>query len=93
VIARVRFSVRVSGCVQGVGFRYFTKTVAGRLGVDGWVRNESDGSVFCEVQGDLETIEEFVGELRRGPGYARVDDVVTEPINMIEEDGSGFAIC
>ena len=48
----VRRRYEVSGRVQGVGFRYRTRYAAGQLGLTGWVRNEDDGSVTLEVQGD-----------------------------------------
>lgn len=87
----VRLSVRVSGRVQGVGFRYFSQTVAHRLGADGWVRNEPDGSVCCEVQSDSATVEQFVAELRGGPRFSRVDEVDIESIEPLAK-AVGFSI-
>ena len=74
----VRRIIRVVGRVQGVGFRYFAQRAAQRLGVHGWVRNESDGSVACDVQGDVAAVERFLEELRTGPSFSRVDEVVVE---------------
>ena len=48
----VRKQIRFRGKVQGVGFRYHAKNAASSLGLTGWVRNESDGSVYMEVQGE-----------------------------------------
>lgn len=70
-----RISVRITGRVQGVGFRHFTQVRARRLGVDGWVRNEPDGSVRLEAEGPEEDLEELIDAVREGPRAARVDNV------------------
>jgi acylphosphatase len=70
---------RVTGRVQGVGFRVTTARVGRELGVTGWVRNDSDGSVEVWAQGDVEAVDRFVRFLRVGPTGARVDAVVTSP--------------
>ncbi len=57
--------VRIRGRVQGVGFRYWTRDEAWELGLSGWVRNEPDGSVRLQLQGEPPDIEEFLGDLRR----------------------------
>jgi acylphosphatase len=64
--------VRVSGLVQGVGFRYSALAAARGFGVDGWVRNEADGSVRAMVQGDAAAVDLMVDWLRRGPPGAWV---------------------
>jgi acylphosphatase len=70
---------RVTGRVQGVGFRFFVDDVARREGVSGWVRNAEDGTVEVLVEGDREAVLRVEAALRRGPSGARVDDVdVTE---------------
>lgn len=48
------------GRVQGVGFRYTTCATAERFDVRGWVRNEPDGTVRCEVEGDAAEIDRFL---------------------------------
>lgn len=65
--------VRVSGIVQGVGFRWFVRERARRLGLSGWVRNLPDGSVEVVASGDDGQLELFKEELRRGPPGAAVD--------------------
>ncbi len=69
IVAR-RFTI--SGRVQGVGFRWFTKDVAMREGVAGWVRNEPDGRVVALVEGDAEAVTRVERALRIGPRGARV---------------------
>jgi acylphosphatase len=68
-----RFIVR--GRVQGVGFRWFVEREAHILGIAGWVRNNTDGSVEVLAQGNRDQICGSRGRLRAGPRAARVDDV------------------
>jgi acylphosphatase len=65
--------VRVTGRVQGVFFRAWTREQARELGVSGWVRNCSDGSVEAHAEGDAEAIDRLIELLRKGPSGARVD--------------------
>ena len=65
----------VRGRVQGVGFRWFVEREAHILGVSGWVRNNSDGSVEVLAQGTREQLLGLRSRLREGPRAARVDDV------------------
>lgn len=66
---------RVSGRVQGVGFRWFVVGEAERLGLRGWVRNAPDGSVEVEVEGAEEVVAELKQKLEKGPPAARVSQV------------------
>lgn len=59
--------VRVSGLVQGVGYRYFCYQNAHRLGLKGWVKNMPDGSVEVRVEGDRSEIEALIDQLKTGP--------------------------
>ena len=70
--------VRVTGRVQGVGFRWHTVGRARELGVVGWVRNEPDGSVAIHVEGPEEAVSAMMGWLRLGPPAGRVDKVETQ---------------
>lgn len=60
-----RKQIRFYGRVQGVGFRYHAKHAADALGLTGWVRNEYDGSVMMEVQGDEGLIDRMLQTLNR----------------------------
>ena len=66
---------RVTGRVQGVGFRAFVRHAARELGLAGWVRNEPDGTVAAEASGDPESLRRFEQRLRGGPPASRVDAV------------------
>jgi len=63
------------GRVQGVGFRWFVEREAHILGIAGWVRNKSDGSVEVLAMGSPEKLAGLRSRLREGPRAARVDDV------------------
>ena len=66
-----RLRLRFTGQVQGVGFRWTSSLVARDLGLTGWVRNESDGSVTAEIQGETSHVGAFfsrmLDEYRRHP--------------------------
>jgi acylphosphatase len=65
----------VQGKVQGVGFRWFVRERARRLGVAGWVRNESDGSVQILVGGPTSLVSRFLNELNVGPPNAVIESI------------------
>ncbi len=70
-----RYSVTVTGTVQGVGFRYYTVRAASRYNVNGWVRNRSDGSVQLECEGPEDNVNSFLKWLEQGPPSAHVIEV------------------
>lgn len=61
--------------MQGVGFRFFVRERAAFEGLAGWARNDEDGSVEVEVEGDREAVDRFERALRAGPPGARVESV------------------
>lgn len=71
----VHRKIIVEGVVQGVGFRYHTILKANELGVFGYVRNESDGSVYIEAEGEENSVQQFTEWCRVGPRWARVTRV------------------
>ena len=68
-------SVRVSGMVQGVYYRASAAREGERFGLDGWVRNQPDGSVALLLQGAIDTVDAMLAWCRVGPPAARVDRV------------------
>lgn len=71
--------LRITGMVQGVGYRDALRREAAKLGVTGWVRNRADGSVEAVVQGAQETLDVLAAWARRGPPAARVTGVAASP--------------
>jgi acylphosphatase len=67
--------LKISGRVQGVGFRYSMSEEAERLGVTGWVRNRRDGTVEAVIDGAPDAVEAVLAWARRGPRGASVTEV------------------
>ena len=80
----------VTGRVQGVGFRYFTYSIANKYGLRGWVRNLSDGSVEVMVQGERARIENLKKYLLRGNGFIEVKKIQEKTLEL--EEFSSFEI-
>lgn len=70
----------VTGRVQGVFYRSATQDSALRLGLNGWVRNCSDGSVELVACGEARALDELEAWLWRGPSHARVEAVSQEAV-------------
>jgi acylphosphatase len=83
---RVGRRYTITGRVQGVGFRYFTRDAAMREGVTGWVANRADGGVDVYVEGEVEAVTRVERDIRRGPHGARVEDVQVDA----EEPGGAY---
>jgi acylphosphatase len=75
---------RVTGRVQGVGFRYATLQEARQRGLSGWVRNLADGCVEVLAQGPEDAVDELLGWLAVGPRFA---SVVNVEVAAVEPDG------
>lgn len=63
-------NIRITGRVQGVGFRFWAKQVATDLGINGYVRNLPDGAVYIEAEGALPQLEAFISWCNDGPQRA-----------------------
>lgn len=72
---KIQKQVRITGRVQGVGFRYFTRQNAHNLGINGWVKNLRNGDVEALLEGTPGEVNEMVARLKTGPAAARVDNV------------------
>lgn len=80
---RVRKGFRLTGRVQGVGFRWWTQQTARELGLSGTVRNCADGSVEIHAEGTGDAMETFARRVQNGPRSARVQQV-----EEIESEGT-----
>ena len=74
-MGNTRIRLIIEGRVQGVWFRDSTRKEADRLGVSGWVKNRSDGTVEALVEGPEALVKELISWCRQGPPFARVDGI------------------
>ena len=84
----IRKHIIFYGSVQGVGFRYRARHAADFYGCTGWVRNEWDGSVVMEIQGEEEAIDNVLLAIARG-AYVRIEHMDGRTI-PIDENEHGF---
>jgi len=71
----VQYEIKVTGRVQGVGFRHYTRLKANEFDIKGWVRNTVDGGVKIVAKGEETDMETFIDFLRIGPVLSRVDKI------------------
>lgn len=71
--------LKITGRVQGVWYRAWTRETAESLGLNGWIRNRLDGSVEALVSGETDNVDMLIKRCWDGPSAAKVDGVmVTE---------------
>lgn len=85
-----RYRLRFYGSVQGVGFRFTASHAANMYRLTGYVRNEYDGSVTCEVQGRQEDIEQFIAAIYRGR-FIEIDRIDKTELEL-DNDERGFEV-
>ncbi len=83
--------VTVTGRVQGVSYRAWTRDEARRLGLGGWVCNEADGSVRALVVGPAAEVDRLIARMQDGPPAAAVTAVTRKPCEPVP-DVDGFRI-
>jgi len=88
VMAETRKLLRIHGRVQGVFYRAWTRETASALGLRGWVRNRTDGTVELLAQGEADAVDRMIERCRTGPPSARVDRIDAEESG--EEAPAGF---
>lgn len=82
----IALEIYVSGNVQGVGFRYFTRRVAKELGIKGYVKNLPDGRVYIYAIGDDLTLDKFLSAVKSGPPLATVRGVEVKKAKIMNYD-------
>ena len=80
----LHLNVKIHGEVQGVFFRYLAKQVAESLKIFGYARNEPNGTVCIEVEGEEENLKKFLAWCRKGPPAAKVEKVESEFSDKLE---------
>lgn len=75
-------NIHVFGQVQGVVFRFSASEVAQNLGVRGFVKNLEDGSVYIEVEGQENNLNEFISWCKKGPPFAKVKKIEVKEGNI-----------
>ncbi|NMB57388.1 acylphosphatase [Candidatus Beckwithbacteria bacterium] len=75
-------NITITGRVQGVGFRFFVKSLATKFNLSGFVKNQINGSVYLEIEGDTPNIEEFLVKIKQGPRNAKVQDFKIEEVKI-----------
>jgi acylphosphatase len=78
-------NIKISGRVQGVGFRYAARSVANFYNITGFVRNLPNGDVYIEAEGNYHQLEDFIAWCRRGPPSARI-----KAVDVTEGEAVGF---
>lgn len=81
------FRFRITGRVQGVGYRYFALTEANALGIAGYAKNLADGSVEVVAEGAPGAMQAFEARLREGPAFCRVEIVDRAPLAARGDQG------
>ena len=82
---KVRMHIWISGFVQGISFRYYTKEQAEDLDVNGWVKNLPDGRVEAVFEGEESAVKQVIEFCRHGPNGADVTDVKIHKEKFISE--------
>lgn len=88
---RKALMVHIRGRVQGVGFRFWTQAEALKLGLSGWVRNGTDGSVTARIAGPEHAISTMLQRFKEGPAAASVSSVISEAVDG-DQPADGFDI-
>lgn len=83
--------LRIHGLVQGVGYRQAMAHQASALGVDGWVRNLSDGSVEALVSGPPSAVDQIIAWAHQGPHFAQVTHVSVREADAPTQSGFHIA--
>jgi len=83
----INYHITVYGRVQGVGYRFFAKKMAERLGIGGFVKNNLDGTVSIEAEGNEISLKEFLNICRSGPDWGHVERIQHEEFPTSGYDG------
>lgn len=82
--------IQIKGRVQGVGFRFYTRRWAQKLGLKGFVENKLSGMVYLEIEGKEKKINLLITKLKQGPPLAKVEEIKIIPCEL--QNFSSFEI-
>ena len=82
-----RIHIKIYGRVQGVWFRKWAQSKANEFGISGWVKNEPNGCLRLEAEGNEGGLSRFVEECHEGPEKAIITDLITDDIESVDEEG------
>ncbi len=83
----LHINIKIYGLVQGVFFRVSAKKLADSLNLKGFARNENDGSVYIELEGEKKKVEQFLKWCKKGPSLAEVEklEITKGPVKNLSE--------
>ncbi len=81
----IQYEIKITGKVQGVGFRYFAHQKANEIGISGSVKNSCGGGVLIIAQGDKTDLNTFIDFLQIGPTRARVDNISKYKMQILSQ--------
>jgi len=82
----IHYDIRIQGKVQKVGFRFHAHLEATRNNLKGFVRNESEGGVYIEVEGEEAELKSFIEWCQQGPPMAIIENVEVKKAALMEYD-------
>lgn len=88
----MRKHIFISGRVQGVGFRHFTRKNAEALNVNGWVKNLADGRVEAVFEGSKEAVDDLIKRCKKGPAASRVENLEVNDDEHEKSTLNGFQV-
>lgn len=83
-------NIKIYGKVQGIFYRITAKEEAAKLNITGFARNEPDGSVYIEAEGEEEKLDQFINWCHKGSPLAKVAKVETTESSL--KNFSGFEV-
>jgi len=87
-----RYSIIVSGTVQGVGYRYFVLNKAISFDITGWVRNLDDGGVEISAEGEKALLDDFAGAIKSQHPWASIRSIEIAKAEIDERSSGSFTI-
>ena len=88
----LRYDIKISGSVQGIGYRYFVADEAKQFDITGWVRNLDTGDVEISAEGTKDNLENFISVVKSQHRSAHIDNIEIEKSDIEKRAYSNFTI-